>query len=346
MRTYLAAGLLALGAAPAFAGGIERSNQSMAILFERGNYLEFGASYTMPNVSGVLTAVPAISSGNMSKSFAGLDLRFKGQINEQLSYAVILDQPVGASVAYPAGLYPFAESTGTINSTALTGVLRYAFDGGFSAYGGLRAVRTSGSVFLSPLAYTMSISPNTAYGYLVGIAYERPEIAARVSLTYNSRVKHNFDAIENGAPSNFSTTIPESLHLEFQTGIMEDTLLFGGIRWVNWKQFDITPPLLGSALVDLDKSTTTYTIGVGRRFNENWSGSVSLSHEGKGGGVLGNLGPTDGFTALGIGASYTVDNVRISGGVQYRKVGGGATNVGTFSGNSAWSAGMRIGFSF
>lgn len=360
MRYAIVTSLLALATSPAFAGGVERSNQSMAILFERGNYLEFGASTTRPSVSGVANAaLGGASSGNMAESFWTLDLRLKGQITEQLSYALIIDQPIGADVSYPLGTgYPIAGSTGSISSTSFTGVMRYAFDGGFSVYGGLRAVRTSGSVSL-PAAegYTMQTNTDTAYGYVVGVAYERPEIAARVSLTYHSAVKHTFDVTEFGAPAApFSTTIPESVNLEFQTGIMEDTLLFGGIRWVRWSQFDITPVTYttavvpGGSLVDYTKPTITYTLGVGRRFTENWSGALSVGYERKGGGFSGNLGPTDGFATVGLGATYTMDNIKISGGVQYRRIGSTRTQIGglanNFSGNSAWSAGLRVGYSF
>ncbi len=372
MRKYLLTSVAILAAGPALAGGVERSNQSMAILFEQGNYLEFGASYTRPRVSGEAQANPNISTGNMSEDFWALDLRFRGQINDQLSYAIIIDEPIGANVAYPDGTgYDLEGSTGTIESRALTGVLRYAFDGGVSVYGGLRAVRTRGEVDLTvplpppfgPQNYTMSTNTDTAYGYLLGVAYEVPEIAGRVSLTYNSRITHDFDSTETftlrippylpgeDIPGEFSTSIPESLHLEFQTGVAEDTLLFGGVRWVRWSKFDISPTIYsqitgGNSLVDYDKPTTTYTIGVGRRFTEQLSGSASISHERSGGGQLGNLGPTDGFTSVGLGASYTIDNITLSGGVQYRWIGGGDTQFGSFSGNSATSAGLRVGVRF
>ena len=367
MRKYLLTSVAILAAGPALAGGVERSNQSMAILFEQGNYLEFGASYTRPRVSGRANdnqppPFPGSSSGNMSEDFFALDLRFRGQINEQLSYAIIIDEPIGANVAYPTDeVYPLAGSTGTIESRALTGVVRYAFDGGLSVYGGLRAVRTRGEVELPAVQnYSMSTDTDTAYGYLVGVAYEMPEIAGRVSLTYNSRITHDFDATETDnifgtRDSEFSTSIPESVHLEFQTGVAEDTLVFGGIRWVRWSKFDISPPgyvtplpggLGQNPLVEYDKPTTTYTLGVGRRFTEQLSGSASISHERSGGGQLGNLGPTDGFTSVGLGASYTIDNITLSGGVQYRWIGGGDTSVGSFSDNSATSAGLRVGVRF
>ncbi|TVS01393.1 MAG: hypothetical protein EA407_12140 [Rhodobacteraceae bacterium] len=204
MRTILVTSLLALATSPALAGGVERSNQSMAILFEEGNYLEFGASYSQPSVSGVgNVAFGSPASGNMADDFWTLDLRFKGQINEQLSYALIIDDPIGANIDYPLGTgYPISGSTGTIRSTALTGVVRYAFDGGLSVYGGVRAVRTRGSVDLTvplpggPEFYSMSTNTDTAYGYLLGVAYEIPEIAGRVSVTYNSRVRHGFSSVE------------------------------------------------------------------------------------------------------------------------------------------------------
>ena len=37
-------------------------------------------------------------------------------------------------------------------------------------------------------------------GWVAGVAYEMPEIAARVSLTYNSPIDHDFDMTESGGP--------------------------------------------------------------------------------------------------------------------------------------------------
>lgn len=77
---------------------------------------------------------------------------------------------------------------------------------------------------------------------------------------------------------------------------------------------------------------------------------MSVSHEARGGGIAGNLGPTDGFTSLGVGASYQMDNIRISGGVQYRWIGNAKTEINNatnrFRNNRAVSAGIRVGFSF
>ncbi|MCC5983336.1 MAG: hypothetical protein JJU42_03120 [Rhodobacteraceae bacterium] len=379
IRTCFSAAALAVaGAGAASAGGVERSAQSMAILFERGNYVEFGLSHSRPSVSGVAPAMlGGAGSGNMARSFTTYNLGIKGDLSADLSYAFIIDEPIGASVHYPTGTgYPIAGSNARIDSTGLTGVLRYRFDGGFSAHAGVRAVRTRGQVSLvlpvpdappgTNVLYDMNTNTDTAFGYLVGVAWERPEIAARVALTYNSRIKHSFSATEMVGPTvvmvdGFETTIPESLQLEFQTGIAEGTLLFGSLRYARWTQFDISPTfytrpatqpappdgLDRDPLVSYDRNSLTWNLGVGRQLNENWSGAVSVGYERKGGGELGNLGPTDGFLSLGLGVTYRDGPIMVAGGLQYRKLGSGTTTLGAdFSGNSAIGLGLRVGYRF
>ena len=360
VRKYLVAGLMALTASPVLAGGVERSTQSMAILFQEGRYIEIGAQFARPRVSGDASGPfnPASGpTGNIARRVFHGSLAYKADINEQVSYAIILDEPIGADVSYPSGTDAFLSgSKAKIDSTALTGVLRYSFGNGFSAYAGVRSVWSKGSVDLVfappavPSTYTMQTNRDQAWGYLLGAAYEIPEIAARVSLTYNSKVKHKFDQTVNGVamPDGFETTIPESLHLEFQSGIAEDTILMGSVRWVRWQDFNISPA--GNPnLVSYDRNSVTYTLGVGRRFNENWSGSVMLGYDTGNGKTTGNLQPVSSRRSIGLGASYTVDNITISGGVQYSRFGDATTRSpvnGTFSGNSMIGAGVRVGFSF
>ena len=126
--------------------------------------------------------------------------------------------------------------------------------------------------------------------YLVWVAYEKPEIALRVALTYNSKISHDFDTVERSALTGGvdlagTTTVesPQSVNLEFQSGVAKDTLVFGSIRWVDWSNYVIdptyyTPP---SPLVSYDSDTVTYTLGVGRRFNEHWEGAGGMMRGGK-----------------------------------------------------------------
>lgn len=368
-KIMMTASALAIGATAATAGGIERSSQSVAILFEEGNYAELNFGAFNPDVSGTFTAAPGISreSGDMATGYGTYSLGYKRALSDKLDFAIVLDQPVGAKLNYgeAAAGYPLDGSSATITSTALTAMLRYKLPQNFSVYGGLRVEQVQGKAdlyILTPgpaiVPYSLQTSKETDAGYLIGAAWEKPEIAARVALTYNSEITHRFDAtetIDESDPfvSQFSTTVPESINLEFQTGVAKDTLVFGSVRWVHWKDFDISPVgyvgTFGDPLVSYSNNVTTYTLGVGRKFNEQWSGAVSLGYEKHQGGEVGNLGPTDGFKSIGLAASYqATENVKITGGVRYVEIGDAVTNsyLAQFSGNSGWGAGLRVGVNF
>lgn len=351
------------------AGGIERSLTPIGLLFEKGNYAELTFGHVSPDVSGtqLLPLGPFGAAGNSSGDMAGsynqYSLGLKVNINERLDAALIIDQPIGANINYSDPAYAYGANGGSqanIKSQAITGLLRYSLDGGFSVYGGLKAEKASGKVRLFN-GYTMSTSDETDLGYIVGAAYERPDIALRVSLTYHSAITHSFSVTENGSPSlPFDTEVPQYLSLDFQSGVAKDTLVFGSIRWREWSAFDITPvgyeASTGESLVSYANDSITYTLGVGRRFNENWAGSISLSHETTKGGFAGNLGPTDGLTSVTVGAQYTKDNMKISAGVNYALIGDAQTEAPSpyppgftfadFKGNRSIGVGIKVGFSF
>lgn len=339
------------------AGGVERSSQSVGILFEEGTYAELSFSRVNPEVSGIAGGV--LESGNIAEGYTNYALRYRQDLTDELSMAFVLENHIGANVLYEAGTgYPIAPSSAELPATSFTGLLRYEMPSNFSVYGGVRVSQASGEVSLFlptvPTTYTMSTDTTTAYGFVVGAAYEIPEIAMRVALTYNSAYTHEFTATEAGlsAPTvtTFDTEIPQSVTLEAQSGIAEDTLLFGSIRWVDWTAFDITPTIYGGAvgsLVSYEEDSITYTLGVGRRFSEEWSGAVSLVFEPETNTEGSNLGPTDGRIALGVGGTYTAPTgVEVSGGIQYSVLGNTITSVGTFEDNTTLAAGVTIGMSF
>ncbi|PWE48561.1 hypothetical protein DEM26_17320 [Thioclava sp. NG1] len=366
-RVMTSMAALAIGAGAAHAGGVERSTQSVGILFEQGNYAEMSFGAFNPDVSG--TFPTGAESGDMAPGYGTLSLGYKQQLNDQWDLAVIFDQPVGAKVNYPAAAntgYPVGGSNATIKSSAVTALVRYKMPSNISVYGGLRSESVSGKASLyqgGANYYNLDTSEETDFGYVIGAAWEKPEIAARVALTYNSKIEHEFDAKETAGGAdfntNFTTTVPESVNLEFQTGIMKDTLLMGSVRWVHWTQFDISPPVYvgnpllsgGEPLVDYADNTITYNLGVGRRFNDQWSGAIMFGYEKHQGGTVGNLGPTDGFKSVSLAASYqATSNIKITGGVRYVDIGNAKTEIGPyttdFSGNDGWGAGLRVGINF
>jgi long-chain fatty acid transport protein len=356
-RILTTAAALTAVATGAHAGGVERSGQSVAILFEQGRYAELSFGHFDPTVEGTL----GVSSGDMSSSYNTWSLGYKMDVGENMDFALIIDQPIGANVAYPTGTgYPFiAGSTAKLSSSALTALLRYKFESNVSVYGGLRYQTVHGEVSLPGVgAYTLDTNYDSELGYVVGIAWEKPEIAARVALTYNSAITHSLESTETGfvggtTTAGFDTEVPQSVNLEFQTGIAKDTLLFGSIRWVEWSAFEINPPRYDSfqpaPLVAYASDRITYNLGVGRRFNENWSAAVTLGYEKPDGERTGNLGPTDGFSSIGLAATYTMDNMKITGGVRYVDIGDATANLGPgaqFEGNSGVGVGIRIGYTF
>jgi long-chain fatty acid transport protein len=358
----LAAGLMACAGGTAQAGGVERSSQSVAILFEQGSYAELSFGHFSPDVSGTIGPGGAVSSGDMTGSYDTVSLGYKMDLGERMAFALVLDQPIGADVAYPTGTgYPLAGTTAELRSSAITGLLRYRFDNNVSLIGGLRAQSAKGIVnIIAPglgLAnYNLETSRALDFGYVIGVAWERPEIAARIALTYNSAITHDLESTETGlAPipltGSFETEVPQSLNLEFQSGIAKDTLLFGSIRWVEWSAFEIAPPIytgaVGSPLVSYASDRMTYNLGIGRRFNDQWSAAVNVSYEDPDGAVTGNLGPTDGFASIGLAATYTRDKIKITGGVRYVDIGDATSSIGgNFSGNSGVGFGLRVGYTF
>lgn len=357
--------LTLLSAQSVYAGGVERSSQSTAILFEKGTYVEFSFGLVDPKVSGVQDGTTT-SAGDVSNTFSSPSLGYKTALTDHIDVALILDRPLGADISYSGDpAYLLTGSSAELESYAVTALVKYRFDNNISIYGGVRNQQGSGDVTvnLGPLTYDLETTTESDFGYVAGIAWEKPDIAARVALTYNSAITHDFVGAESlfgGAPTNntFSTEVPQSVNLEFQTGIAADTLLFGSVRWVDWTEFDVAPTvftgLLGAPLVSYDDDVFTYNLGIGRRFNENWSGAISVGYEKQQGGFTSNLGPTDGFTSLSVGATYTTGNVEISGGARYIWIGDATTQnplapgtpLGQFEDNSGLALGFKIAYTF
>ena len=373
-RITTAAAMLAASTSLASAGGVDRSAQFLGPLFEDGGAT---GSYAQLSFGRINPEAKAPNAGvtTSTQAYSALGLAFKTDINDSLSFALIVEEPYGADIRY-ALASPFAGGGTQVNSEQVTGVLRYKFNDNWSVHGGIRALQSDGLIdtFTVTGAGLTPISVNAdgdwGFGGLVGVAYERKDIALRVALTYNSAIDVDFTGTEtlfgdaartivagSGATA-FTVQFPESINLEFQTGIAEDTLLFGSIRHAFYSGFNLTTPAnaglggLGpTRYVNFSSDTTTYTIGVGRRFNDNWSGTLSLAFEDEGTVPSTTaLAPTTGFTSLSLGVRYTQDAWNIAGGVSYANLGNqlvnSAAGVANFNDNTAIGVGVRLGYNF
>lgn len=362
MKTSILAAAALLGStALAQAGAIDRSGQSITALFEKGRYAEFSFASISPDTSGVGTpfsGTPGAATGDITPSYLQFGAAYKADLNDQLSYAIIYDQPYGADVSYPASGYALAGTQAEFSSHGLTGLLRYKMPSNFSVHGGIRVQTIDTSIAIPARGYAAVGDGDTALGYVLGVAYEKPEIALRVSLTYNSKIKHDVATLENRALASITEVeTPQSVNLEFQTGVAKDTLVFGGVRWTDFSAFDITPVGYatangGASLLSYSDDVYTWTLGVGRKLSDTWAVSASVGYEKSNGGFASNLGPTDGNKSLALAAVYTKDNMKITSGIRYVNIGDaqssfdGVNAASNFDDNHAVAIGVKIGYTF
>lgn len=365
-----ALGALALTTTLAQAGGIDRSLLGYSSLFDAGRVMTLGFSNVTPSVSGILqTQIGPLSTGNMAESYTSLSFTYKADLNDKLSYAFFINSPYGADAHYTTGAYTGLEAHWQSNQ--LAALMKYKVTDRVSVYGGLRFVTSSAKInipvqMLAPPVTPIVVGPYNAtaasdsqLGYVVGAAYEIPDIALRVALTYESSITHSFDTAEsfgglNGGvtvPGTTDITLPQSVALDFQSGVAKDTLVFGSVRWSEWSKWHVNPSYyagaLGEEVTGFDNDVMTYQLGIGRRINENISVFARASYEEAKGGVSSRLSPTDGMTSFGVGGSWTKDNVKITGGVEYVKLGDAVDGSGTqFEGNDALGIGFNVAFTF
>ncbi|MCJ7872221.1 outer membrane protein transport protein [Phaeobacter sp. J2-8] len=298
-----------------------------------------------------------------------------------------MSQPYGANAAYGEGFYEGL--TAKWRSTAIDTLVKYDFSDRFAVYGGASLLTSSADIVVpvtlaniasdpdgpaalggGPLPgsiisdYTASSSTETDVGFVVGAAYQIPEYALRVALTYRSEIEHEFDADESytklSLPSTVSAvstttkapiTMPQSITLDFQSGVAPKTLVFGSIRWTEWSKWSVAPGAYmaetGSEITSFDNDVFTYQLGVGRQVTDDLSLFARVGYEEKKGGVASRLSPTDGYTSVGIGGSYRLGTAKITAGIEHAWLGDADTGSPTvFTDNTATGFGITIGFAF
>lgn len=367
-----ATALLLATATTAGAGALDRTLQPVGVIFEDGNYAELSYGFTSPDVSGTIPGL-GIGSGNVGVDYSTVTLSFKYDLGERLSVGVVLDQPFGADVNYDeADLgYPIGGSEATFDSTSLTVLGRYKLNDSFSVHTGARFVTIDADLFVAVpsqgYGYDADFDEDSDTAYVLGAAYERPDIALRVALTYSSETSYSnassYESTLGGVPGSgggpVEYTLPQSVNLDLRTGIAANTLLFGQVRWADWSETEINvPDYLFNPVVSYEEDVLTYTLGVGRQFTDRISGAASVTYESQTSddfdpadpeSGVSNLSPTDGQLGLQLAGTYLVGNgVELSGGVRYTRLGDATTRTfgAEFEGNDAVSVGLRVGYRF
>lgn len=259
-------------------------------------------------------------------------------------------------------------SVSSQNFTGLLGV-KLGEKKNIQIYGGPTIQRLEGDVHLRGNAYKTAsgydanITRDTAYGWMAGIAYLKPEIALKAALTYRSEIDHDVNTTENlpalgaaGVGTNEITiTTPKSVNLDFQTGINPTTLLTAKARWVPWSDFAIKPKIYGSAsglnLISYDDDAWTAEVGLGKKLSPQLAISGAVGYDSGAGNPITSLGPVEGNWNVGLGAKYNLTpEWAVSGGVKYLMFGDAKAKlpdgsiVGDFQDNDGWVYGVRLSY--
>ena len=260
------------------------------------------------------------------------------------------------------------------NFTGLLGV-KLGEKKNIQIYGGPTIQRLEGDVHLRGNAYKTAsgydanITRDTAYGWMAGIAYLKPEIALKAALTYRSEIDHDVNMTENlpalgaaGVGTNEITiTTPKSVNLDFQTGLNPTTLLTAKARWVPWSDFAIKPKIYNAAaiasgngdlnLVSYDDDAWTAEVGLGKKLSPQLAISGAVGYDSGAGNPINSLGPVEGNWNVGLGAKYNLTpEWAVSGGVKYLMFGDAKAKlpdgsiVGDFQDNDGWVYGLRLSY--
>ena len=254
---------LSLAISSAHAAGLEYSKQSIAPLFEPGNYAEISYGYVDPKIEGTDAAGNKI--GDMMDDFDLPGAAIKIAPTPNTALAVIYEKPFGVDTIYPEGNI-FANQMGTtearVSTTGITllggGKLTRGDTNNVWLYGGLEhqtlegnvtgaqpvgmptavagVIEQAGALFgvptvdayndlvskqkdgtitaaeqgvleringmaapvaAAPTFYTLDFKDKSTLVPVIGMAFEKPEIALRAALTYRAPAKYQVSGVEN-----------------------------------------------------------------------------------------------------------------------------------------------------
>lgn len=381
-------------ASVASAAGLDRSGQDITAFLQDGTYAEAVYTYIDADVTGKDTSGNKID--DIAESYDFFRYGVKADINETFSIGVLYDEPFGAAADY-TGDSNFVNVAGEgtnveVRTESITGILgaKFGQNKNFQVYGGPVAQRVKADVKLRGPAYeaangyTTNINADQDYGYIAGLAYSKPEIALKASLTYRSEIEHNAQASEiypvvgsglipapvvsalglsTNRVDSIEITTPESVNFDFQTGINPTTLATAKVRWVPWSDFAITPSLYndvskvstqdndGLALVSYDEDQWQVELGLAKRLAPALAVSGTVGWDSGAGNPVTSLGPIEGYYSAGLGAKYNVtENWAVSAGGKYLWFGDARgqiptqTIVSDFESNDGFVLGVKVSY--
>ena len=358
--------LVALSAGMAQAGGFELQTLDTSIMYANGNQAALSYASIDASIQGENPNSASSSKKDVVKDQTVTNLAAKFDVGDSLSFglntyrsgAIQLDGgnevPGGPTGVFGGNLAP----TGDVDLDTTALMLKYNLNENISLIGGMtQNTLKDGNV--TTMAGSYNVSGTSEQGYILGAAYSIPDIALRAEVTYQPKITLNTTTNYVGAFNNpaSATTLglPETYAVSFQTGIAADTLLTASYRKAAWgnSQISVVPleadPTSAVNINTEFEDSVAYSIGIGRKFTDNLSGSITYSKEESSSTPASSLFTvSNGSEALSLGLQYKRDNMTISGGISQRNVGDVTVNssagVMKYTGNTVTAMGLKIAF--
>lgn len=359
-------------ATSATAGGFEASRLDTKFMYEEGQYAEissvslnYDVKATVRAANGSYKVERSVKSDQSRATIAAkfnigkLDIGFS-QYNSGTIQLIGNAPTYGANGDMTVGSVPNTD----VMMDTLTFVGKTDLTDEFSILFGVNRNTLKDSKVTTALGvYTIKSQSNTSA--LAGFAYSKPEIAMRVELliqpSTTMKADTSFDKLANAganpsAPSyNTSLSRPDTMTLNFQSGVAEDTLIFGSIHSTDWgsAQIDSQTGTAATSITSQFWDTKTYSLGIARKMSDSLllTGSVSKEVGGKT-TTSSSFTVNNGYKALSLGARYIMGKMTISGGYNYLSLGDfdviNASNVNqaSYRNNNVSALAFKIGISF
>ena len=377
MKKIIYTGLAALlGSTPfvVIAEGLERINVDPSFMFTEGNSAEISfanISPSFPAVKGTGSAFTFQSGLDVATSFSALSGSVKTDLGDNIALGLFYtSQGNGVGIDYGTiGSEANVTIKADLEMPTLAAIGKYQINDNISVFLGAKQSTVKKGATLKLGSDTSAISGNgnplpdvtshweldkkAAIGAIYGAAYEMPEIALRVTLTIEDDIDLKIPATAKGgaaATGTATASIGDAMSLNFQTGIAEDTLLFGNIRRSSWADNQVkVPTAAGLAQVSSFSDGDSYSLGIGRKINDDLSVSMSGFYDGSSGGAVSELAPTGATRTLSLGGKYAIsDNADLSIGGSYSKRGDVLTGTykASLTDSKVISLGAKVAFSF
>ncbi|MDA9612627.1 hypothetical protein N9S22_00755 [Paracoccaceae bacterium] len=374
MKKLFNGGLVALLTTTPFfvnAEGLERINIDTSFMFTEGSSAEIGfasVSPSLPAVKGTGSAFTFASGLDVAPSFSAVTGSVKTEMGDSFDLGLFYTTQ-GNGVGIDYGTITGLEGNITIKADleipTLAAIGRYKINDAMSVFIGAKQTTVkAGSTLKLGMDSNSNLNPDvtshwelakkSGIGAIYGAAYEMPEIALRVVLTIEDDIDLKIQATAKGGLADTGTataSIGDAMSLNFQTGIAEDTLLFGNIRRSNWKDNQVKVPVLVAGLTQVSSFSDgdSYSLGIGRKINDDLSVSISGFYDGSSGGAISELAPTGSTKTLSVGGKYAIaDNADLSIGGSYSQRGDALTAnyKASLTDSEVISLGAKIAFSF